>query len=144
MQTPAQINCRPSLMPPSSVRRYTTTIADTPAFDRPVVRKLRSICLAFPETTEKTSWGHPNFRAGKRTFAAFEIVDGRPSIAFRLPPLEVAHLLHRKQFFATPYGRNLWASVWADGALDWRLIASLLRKSYRTVALKRMINALDA
>jgi predicted DNA-binding protein (MmcQ/YjbR family) len=144
MQTPAQISNRPSFIPPSPVRRYTTTIADNPAFDRPVVRKLRSICLAFPETTEKASWGHPNFRAGKRTFAAFEIVGGRPSIAFRLPPSEIASLLRRKPFFATPYGRNLWASVWADRTLDWKVVDSLLRKSYRTVALKRMIKALDA
>jgi predicted DNA-binding protein (MmcQ/YjbR family) len=89
------------------------------------------------------SWGHPNFRAGRRTFAAFEIVGGRPSIAFRLPPADVASLLRRKLFFATPYGQSLWASVWADGTPDWRLIDALLRKSYRTVALKRMIAALD-
>jgi predicted DNA-binding protein (MmcQ/YjbR family) len=104
---------------------------------------LRSICLAFPETTEKMSWGHPNFRAGKRTFAAFEIFGGRPSIAFRLPPPDVARLLRRTQFFATPYGRDLWVSLWADGPLDWRTVTSLLRSSYRTVALKRMIDALD-
>jgi predicted DNA-binding protein (MmcQ/YjbR family) len=113
-------------------------------FERPVVQKLRTICLALPETTEKASWGHPNFRAGKRTFAAFEIIGGRPSIAFRLPPAEVARLLRRKQFFATPYGQRLWVSVWADSPLDWRLVESLLRSSYRTVALKRMIDALDA
>ena len=48
----------------------------------PVVEKLRALCLSFPETSETSSWGHPNFRAGKRTFAAFERVKGRPSIAF--------------------------------------------------------------
>jgi len=112
-------------------------------FERPVVQKLRSICLALPETTEKSSWGHPNFRAGKRTFAAFEIIGGRPSIAFRLPPAEVVALLRRKQFFATPYGRNLWVSLRVDGAVDWRLVEALLRRSYRTVAIKRMIDALE-
>jgi predicted DNA-binding protein (MmcQ/YjbR family) len=117
----------------------------TPAarFERPVERKLRAICLALPETTEKTSWGHPNFRAGKRTFAAFEIFGGRPSIAFRLPPAEVTALLRRKRFFATPYGRNLWVSLRVDGAVDWRLVDALLRRSYRTVAIKRMVIALD-
>jgi predicted DNA-binding protein (MmcQ/YjbR family) len=90
------------------------------------------------------SWGHPNFRAGKRTFAAIEIIGGRPSIAFRLTPADVAGLLRRKQFFATPYGRGLWASMWADGPVDWRLVAALLWNSYRTVALKRMLDALDA
>jgi hypothetical protein len=39
-------------------------------FDRPIVAKLRRLCLALPETSERASWGHPNFRAGKRTFVA--------------------------------------------------------------------------
>ena len=108
-----------------------------------MVQALRSICLGLPETSEKASWGHPNFRAGKRTFAAFEILGGRPSIAFRLPPADVARLLRRKQFFATPYGRNLWVSLWADRTVDWRMVDELLRRSYRTVAIKRMIAALD-
>jgi predicted DNA-binding protein (MmcQ/YjbR family) len=112
-------------------------------FERPVVQTLRSICLALPEATEKSSWGHPNFRAGKRTFAAFEIIGGRPSIAFRLPPADVERLVRRKQFFATPYGRDLWVSLWADGPIDWRTVTSLLRSSYRTVAVKRMLDALD-
>jgi predicted DNA-binding protein (MmcQ/YjbR family) len=116
---------RPSRIPPD----YTPAAR----FERPVVQKLRSICLGFPETSEKASWGHPNFRAGKRTFAAFEVIGGRPSIAFRLPPADVARLLRRKQFFATPYGRNLWVSLWADGRIDWRAVTSLLRRSYRTV-----------
>ena len=89
------------------------------------------------------SWGHPNFRAGKKTFAAFEVVHGRPSIAFRLNPTDVDLLLRRRHFFATPYGRGLWVSVWADVPLNWRLVGHLLERSYREVALKRMIAALD-
>ena len=109
-----------------------------------ILQRLRALCLSFPETSERSSWGHPNFRAGKKTFAAFERVKGRPSIAFRLDRPEVARLLRRKPFFATPYGRGLWISIWADTRLDWRLISSLLQRSYRTVALKRMIAALQA
>ena len=33
--------------------------------------KVRSLCLALPETKEVTAWGHPTFRAGKKMFAAF-------------------------------------------------------------------------
>ena len=33
---------------------------------------------------------YPNFKAGTRTFVAFERVKGRPSIAFRLEPADVA------------------------------------------------------
>ena len=52
-------------------------------------------------------------------------------------------LLRRKAFFVTPYGRGLWVSMWADEAIDWKLVADLLQRSYRAVALKRMIAALD-
>ncbi len=110
---------------------------------RALVRRLRALCLALPETSERASWGHPNFRAGKKTFAAFEIVGGRPSIAFRLPPGEVEQLVRGKDFFPTPYGRGLWASMWVDGRVNWTLVERLLRASYRVVAVKRMLAALE-
>lgn len=110
---------------------------------RPVIQKLRSLCLAFPEATESAAWGHPNFRAGRRTFATFEIIGGRPSVAFRLDLRDIERLLRQKRFFTTPYGRGQWISMWADGPLDWRLVAKLLERSYRTVAINRMRVALD-
>jgi predicted DNA-binding protein (MmcQ/YjbR family) len=109
----------------------------------PVLRRLRRLCLALPESSEVGSWGHPNFRAGKRTFAAFEWINERPSIAFRLNSTDIDLLLRRKRFFVTPYGRGQWVSVWADGRLNWDLVERLLRRSYRVVALKRMITALE-
>jgi len=109
----------------------------------PVVERLRTLCRALPETSERSSWGHPNFRAGRKTFAAFEIVGGRPSIAFRLPAGEVEELLSGRDFFATPYGRGLWASLWVDHEIDWTVIDRLLRRSYRVVALERMLAAME-
>lgn len=111
--------------------------------ERPVVRQLRSRCLAFPETIETASWGHPNFRAGRKTFCTFEVVDGRPSIAFRVSPADADLLLNRPRFFATPYGRGQWVSVWADTPLNWRSIGTMLDRSYRLVANKRMTTALE-
>ena len=108
-----------------------------------VLRQLRTRCLALPESSEAGSWGHPNFRAGKKTFVTFEWIKGRPSVAFRLNPTDVDLLLRRKGFFVTPYGQGHWVSVWADGSLNWGLVGRLLERSYRTVALKRMIAALD-
>ena len=67
-----------------------------------------------------------------------------PSIAFRLPPAHVERLLMRRQFFATPYGRGQWVSMWADGVLDWKAVTDLVDRSYRTVAQKRMLAALAA
>lgn len=115
----------------------------TSVFERPVFARARRLCLAFPETTETSSWSHPNFRAGRKTFCTFETVSGRPSIAFRLAPVDLAAALRRKDFFATPYGRGWWASVWLDGAVDWKLIESLLERSYRLVASKRLLTTLD-
>src|SRR5437867_9787562 len=95
-----------------------------------VLQRLRDLCLSLPETTETGSWGHPNFRAGKRTFATFEWIGGRPSIAFRLNAADINLLLHRNEFFVTPYGRGQWASIWADTPLDWHFVSDLLRRSY--------------
>ena len=76
------------------------------AADR-VLQRLRKLCLSLPETSEVGSWGHPNFRAGKRTFVTFEWVDQRPSIAIRLNTVDVDLLLHRKQFFVTLVRRQM-------------------------------------
>ena len=109
-----------------------------------VLTRFRRLCLTLPETTETNSWGHPNFRAGKRTFAVFEWIDGRPSVAFRLDTNDVdLYLLNHSDAFTTPYGRRKWISLWVDGRPDWILIKNLVDQSYRTVALKRMIAVLD-
>jgi predicted DNA-binding protein (MmcQ/YjbR family) len=108
-----------------------------------ILGRFRKLCLSLPETSQADSWGHPNFRAGRRTFAAFEWVKGRPSLAFRLNPIDVDLLLRRKRFFVTPYGRGRWVSVWADRSLNWRFVEHLLERSYREVAPKRMVALLD-
>jgi predicted DNA-binding protein (MmcQ/YjbR family) len=50
----------------------------------------------------------------------------------------------RKQFFETPYGRGQWVSLWADDGLDWKAVSDLVDRSYRVVALKRMVSALES
>jgi predicted DNA-binding protein (MmcQ/YjbR family) len=111
---------------------------------RPAVQRLREMCLSLPETSERSSWGHPNFRAGNKTFAVAEMVKGRPTFAFRLPPADVAQLEKKDGFGVTPYGRGLWVTMWVDGKIDWKQVRRLLDRSYRTVALKRMLRILDS
>ena len=120
-----------------------TPRANGRAEDAPLLRRVRKFCLSLPETTEVSSWGHPNFRAGKRTFVTYEWIKKRPSIAFRLRPSEVAKYATASGFFLTPYGRGLWISLEAEGHVNWRLVTSLILKSYRLVALKRMTQALE-
>ena len=112
-------------------------------FARPVFARARRLCLALPETTEATSWGHPNFRAGRKTFCAFEMIKGRPSIAVKLAAADASRVLARRDGFATPYGRGQWASVWVDGDIDWSRIQALIERGYRNVATKRMLTLLD-
>ena len=62
--------------------------------------RLRKLCLALPETTEVPSWGHPNFKAGKKTYAVLEVYDDaegldaavhiRDGLEAALPALRVA------------------------------------------------------
>jgi|SRR5690242_1203174 predicted DNA-binding protein (MmcQ/YjbR family) len=115
----------------------------TPGQDEHTLKRLRALCLALPETSETPSWGHPNFKAGKRTFVAFERIKGKASIAFRLDPADVDRLQQRREFFVTPYGRGQWVSLRADRAIDWKAVKDLVERSYRVVALQRMIRVLD-
>ncbi len=106
---------------------------------------LRDYCMRLPETSEVNSWGHPNFRAGKRTFAAFEWTKGRPSVAIHLGTADSqAILMQHEAAFETPYGRGKWVSFWADAEIDEAFLQGLVERAYRSVALKRMIRALQA
>ena len=113
-------------------------------FDRPVFARTRQLCLELPGSSEKIAWGHPTFKAGDKMFCAFEMIGGRPSIAFRLPSKEAAAALKDVRCFASPYGRGLWVSLWVDGVVDRKEIATFVERSYRTVATKRLLAALDA
>jgi predicted DNA-binding protein (MmcQ/YjbR family) len=96
--------------------------------------KVRKLCLSYAESSETKSWGHPNFRAGKKTFVTFERWEGRPSIAFRVEDAEKEKLRRDGEFFATPYGRGKWVSLWIDRPIpQWRRIQELVDASYRLV-----------
>lgn len=124
-------------------RRQTRVLASRVMADDPVTSHVRTLCLSFPEASETSAWGHPNFRAGDRTFVAVEPIGDHLTIAFRLTPTDVELLRRRPGFTATPYGRGQWVSLVADGPVDWEQVATLAERSYRLVALKRMIKALD-
>ena len=120
----------------------TRALAAGKAFERPVFARVRRLCLSLPESSEALAWGHPTFKAGRKMFCAFEIIGGRPSVAFRLPPADVTAALKHVRCFASPYGRGLWVSAWVDGAVDRKQIKQFVNRSYRTVATKRQIAAL--
>lgn len=104
------------------------------ASQRAILARFRRLCLALPDTTEKSSWGHPNFCAGKRIFAVYEIYEGRPAFAFQLSPPDQAALLGDPRFYRTPYtGHRGWISLWVDVPVDWDLVSGLVQRSHRAV-----------
>jgi predicted DNA-binding protein (MmcQ/YjbR family) len=114
--------------------------------DDPHLQELRQVCLAFPEAVEVEAWGRPTFRAGKKIFAVFSGTDDRPlGVIFKPEGDERVALLQDDRFYSPPYfGPSGWLALDLDAApVDWTEVAELVESSYRQVALKRMLAALD-
>jgi hypothetical protein len=100
------------------------------------VARLRRICLALPEATEKTAWGEPTWRIRGRLFAQLDNHHhGADRLAVWLPAaLGVQELLVRfdpDHFFVPPYvGPRGWVGVRIDGRPDWRLVTTLVHDAY--------------
>lgn len=110
-----------------------------------LLARLREICLPLPECKETLTWGNPTFVAGKKQFAVLDRYHDRWCIAFVTTPEKQAGLLKRTGFFAAPYGAKYgWVCRDAESRLPWKELETLIVDSYRRVALKRMLTALDA
>jgi predicted DNA-binding protein (MmcQ/YjbR family) len=112
----------------------------------PYLSDLREACLAFPESVEVEAWGRPTFRAGKKIFAVFNGDDAHQfALTFKPDGDDREALLEDPRFYSPPYfGPGGWLSLDFDAApVDWDEVNELLDASYRQVALKRMLKALD-
>jgi predicted DNA-binding protein (MmcQ/YjbR family) len=117
------------------------------ADDDPYLAELRRVCLAMPEVAEVEAWGRPTYRAGKKMFAVFSGTDDHPyGVTFKPEPDERPALLDDDRFYVPPYfGPGGWLALDLTRAeVDWDEVAELMESSYRQVALKRMLAALDA
>ena len=113
------------------------------------LERLREICLALPEATEKQAWGDPTWRVRDRIFAMQKgnFPGGRPSVWCKAHYGAQASLVGSlpDRFFPPPYvGHKGWVGVYMDGRrVDWQELADLIEASYRLVAPKRLVAALD-
>jgi predicted DNA-binding protein (MmcQ/YjbR family) len=108
--------------------------------DDPLLADLRRVCLALPEAVEVESWGRPTFRAGAKgkMFAVF----GGEGLLFKPEPEERDALLNDDRFSVPPYyGPGGWLALALPA--DPEEVAELVEGSYRQVALKRLIKALE-
>ncbi|WP_177232027.1 MmcQ/YjbR family DNA-binding protein [Agromyces sp. CF514] len=113
----------------------------------PLVERVRALCLDFPEAVEVEAWGRPTFRAAKPIFTYVSAHMERPfSIVVKTDPEEHRALVQDDRFYGVPYfDRNHWVGTDLDApTTDWQLISELIETSYRQVALKRQLVALDA
>jgi len=114
--------------------------------DDPFLSDLRRICLALPESVEVEAWGRPTFRAGKKIFAVFSgSEDDHHTLIFKPDADEREALVQDERFLVPPYfGPSGWLGLDLTVApVDWDEVAELVETSYRQVALKRMLKALD-
>ena len=110
------------------------------AADRPEDR-LRAICLALPDATEKQAWGDPTWRVRDRIFAMLKRGDGRSSVWLKAPEgaQEVLVGADPARFFRPPYvGHKGWVGIRLDREPDWDEVARQVRRSYRLIAPKRL------
>lgn len=114
-----------------------------------IEQRVRDICLAFPEATEKLSHGAPAFFVRKQFVMLWP--DGHhddelPHLWCAAPPgaQEELTTTEPERFFRPPYvGHRGWLGVRLDGDVDWDEIAAVCEEAYRTVAPKTLLAQLD-
>ncbi len=112
--------------------------------------RLRKICLALPEATEKQSHGEPTFFVGGKVFVTFtdnHHNDGRVAIWCNAAPMAQDVLVGAdpERFFVPPYvGHRGWVGVRLDRSPDWGEVAGICEDAYRQVAPKTLVALLDA
>jgi hypothetical protein len=102
--------------------------------------RIRRICLALPEATEKVAWGSPTFRVRDRIFVMFvndHHGDGRVAIwcnADRDAQVAVVEADPRR-FFVPPYvGPRGWIGIRLDRRPNWAVVAALVEEGHRRVS----------
>jgi predicted DNA-binding protein (MmcQ/YjbR family) len=100
------------------------------------IKRLREICLAYPDATEKEAWGECTFRVGGKMFAMTDNNhhnSGRIAVWIKAPPDAQARLITKApaRFFRPPYvGHKGWVGARLDVKLDWNELAAILHDAY--------------
>ncbi len=116
---------------------------------RSALERLRGLCLALPETTERLSHGEPTwFVRDKKVFVMYanQHHDDRVGFWCAAPAGEQEAQVAAAplRFFRPPYvGGRGWLGVWLDVPVDWSEIDEIAREAYRQVAPKRLVVELD-
>ncbi len=117
------------------------------------LERLRGICLALPEATERLSHGEPTFFVrDKKVFVTYADHHHSDRLSFWChAPVGAQQALVEadpQRFFRPPYvGGRGWIGVYLDVERDeagWEEIAELVEDAYRMVAPQALLARLDA
>jgi hypothetical protein len=129
--------------------RLVAEVDARPDGDRAILDRLRRICLALPETTERLSHGEPIwFVRDKKTYAMYaeRHHDDRLGFWCPAPPGGQEALIAEcpERFFRPPcVGWRGWVGMRLDVPVDWAHVAEIIEEAYRVVAPRRLVTALD-
>jgi hypothetical protein len=113
------------------------------------IERLRKICLALPEATEKLSHGEPTWFC-RKVFCMLSNNhhnDGVVGFSCPAPPGVQAAMIEEdpERFYRPAYvGAAGWIGVRLDVNPDWDEIAAIVEEGYRLIAPKRLVALLDA
>jgi hypothetical protein len=116
-----------------------------------ITERVRALCQAFPEVTERASHGAPTwFVRDKKTFVMLWAFghhdDHHPHLWCAAPPGAQQELIAADpgRFFRPPYvGHRGWLGVRLDRDPDWAEIAELCEDAFRVVAPKTLVARLS-
>jgi predicted DNA-binding protein (MmcQ/YjbR family) len=105
--------------------------------DDPTFKKVRSLCLALPDTVLTMTWGSPHFRVADKIFCGFGSDDGKPVLGVKLERSHAQRVVKEARFWPAPYvGKHGWVSMDVTQRKSWDEVAALIRKSYELIAPK--------
>jgi hypothetical protein len=116
--------------------------------DERVLERVRELCLALPETSERLSHGHPAFFIrDKRSFLMVlrnHHGDGRFAIwcAAEDGVQEMLVEADPERFFCPPYvGHRGWLGVRLDRGIHWDELTGIIEDAYAEVAPPKLVKA---
>ena len=114
-----------------------------------VEERVRNICLALPEASQRVIHGAPAFFIGRQFVTLWlngHHAEHFPQLWCAAPYGAQSDLIANapERFFSPPYvGSRGWIGLRLDGDIDFGEIEMLCEDAYRCVATKRQITLLD-
>ena len=109
-----------------------------------LLEKVRSLCLSFPETSEKQAWGGPTFRVKGKMFVMYmddHHGDGRVALWCKADAEDRDGIVagDPARFFVPPYvGPKGWLGVRLDKRLAWNRVSAIVEQSWCLAAPKKV------